>query len=209
MQNATPDYKILYEQSQLRIIALEQQLQQLQKMIFGSRNERFVPAEQGHPQLSLDIPTEPVATVSVTGAQKISYVRHTLSTASKPLQHPGRMKLPKSLRREQIIIEPVADTSGCKKMGEEITEVLEYQPGELYVKQYKRIKYAKPDNAGILIGELPSRPLPKVIAGVGLLAQIVIDKYVDHLPLHRQMQRFERAGVKLPYSTLTDCCTAY
>lgn len=42
------------------------------------------------------------------------------------------------------------------------------------------------------------------MAGEGLLSQIIIDKYIDHLPLHRQMQRFERAGVKLAYSTLTD-----
>src|SRR5688572_701356 len=100
MQNATPDYKVLYEQSQLRITALEQQLQQLQKMIFGSRQERFVPATPGDPQLSLDIPTETVASVSVTGAQKISYVRQTVTAEPKPLQHPGRMKLPESLRRE-------------------------------------------------------------------------------------------------------------
>ena len=204
MQNAGPDYKQMYEQSQLRITVLEQQLHQLQKMIFGSRQERFVPTSPTDPQLLLDIPTETVATVSVTGAQKISYIRQGVTVEPKPLQHPGRTKLPESLRREEIIIEPAADTVGCKKMGEEITEVLEYQPGELYVKQYRRIKYARPDNSGILIGELPSRPLPKVIAGEGLLAQIVIDKYVDHLPLHRQMQRFERAGVKLPYSTLTD-----
>lgn len=46
------------------------------------------------------------------------------------------------------------------------------------------------------------------MAGSGLLAQIIIDKYVDHLPVHRQMQRFERAGVKLPYSTLTDWVSA-
>jgi transposase len=204
MQNGAPDYKQLYEQSQLRITALEQQLQQLQKMIFGSRQERFVPASPTDPQLLLDIPAETVAAVSVTGAQKISYIRQGVTVEPKPLQHPGRTKLPESLRREEIIIEPAADTAGCKKMGEEITEVLEYQPGELYVKQYRRIKYARPDNSGVLIGELPSRPLPKVIAGEGLLAQIVIDKYIDHLPLHRQMQRFERAGVKLPYSTLTD-----
>jgi transposase len=114
------------------------------------------------------------------------------------------MKLPESLRREEIIIEPGSDITGCKKMGEEITEVLEYEPGELYVKQYKRIKYAKPGNSGVVIGELPARPLEKAMAGEGLLAQIVIDKYVDHLPLYRQMQRFERNGIKLPYSTLTD-----
>jgi transposase len=50
--------------------------------------------------------------------------------------------------------------------------------------------------------------LEKALAGPGLLAQIVIDKYADHLPLYRQMQRFERSGVKLPYSTLTDWVSA-
>jgi transposase len=208
MQDVAPDYKQLYEQSQLRITALEHQLHQLQKMIFGSRQERFVPSTPSDPQLLLDIPTESVAAVSVANAQKISYIRQGITVETKPLQHPGRTKLPESLRREEIIIEPDEDTRDCKKMGEEITEVLEYQPGELYVKQYRRIKYARPDNNGVLIGELPSRPLPKIIAGEGLLAQIVIDKYIDHLPLHRQMQRFERTGVKLPYSTLTDWVSA-
>ncbi len=47
------------------------------------------------------------------------------------------------------------------------------------------------------------RPLKKAMAGEGLLSQILIDKYVDHLPLHRQMHRFERAGVKIPYATLS------
>jgi transposase len=204
----TSDYKVLYEQSQVRVIALEQQLRQLQKMIFGSRQERFIPQHPNDPQLSLDMAAEEVASTSVTVAQKISYVRHKVSVDPKPIQHPGRLKLPEGLRREEIIIEPNSDISGCKKMGEEITEVLEYAPGELYVKQFRRIKYALPDNGGVLIGDLPNRPLPKTMAGEGLLAQIVIDKYVDHLPLHRQMQRFERSGVRLPYSTLTEWVSA-
>src|SRR5882672_10455669 len=198
------DYKTLYEQSQLEIFQLKQQLAQLQKMIFGSKHERFVASDGGPSQLSLDIQAESIASCRVVSATKISYVKTNVAIEQKPLSHPGRMKLPDSLRREEIIIEPVQDITGCKKMGEEITEVLEYNPGELYVKQYKRIKYAKPGNSGVLIGELPSRPIEKAMAGAGLLAQIVIDKYVDHLPLHRQMQRFERNGIKLPYSTLTD-----
>jgi transposase len=206
MQAATvPDYKILYEHAQIEILQLKQQLEQLKKMIFGSRHERYVAADASGPeQLSLDIQTEPVATASITHTQKISYTRLAVTIEAKPLQHPGRMKFPESLRRQEIIIEPTQDITACKKMGEEITEVLEYQPGELYVKQYKRIKYIKPDNGGILIGELPCRPIEKAMAGEGLLARIVIDKYVDHLPLYRQMQRFERSGVKLSYSTLTD-----
>ena len=187
-----PDYKTLYEQSQslnqalqLQIIQLQQQLSQLQKMIFGSKQERFIPTDTNTKQLSLDIQAEEVAACSITSAQKISYTRTNTVVEPKPLVHPGRMKLPESLRREEIIIEPAEATEGCKKMGEEITEVLEYNPGELFVKKYIRPRYAKP-------------------AGEGLLAQIIIDKYIDHLPLYRQMQRFERNGLKLPYSTLTD-----
>jgi transposase len=205
------DYKSLYEQSQslnealqLQVLQLSQQLDQLKKMIFGSKHERFIPSLLNDAQLSLDIKGEPAAGLSVRGTKQISYTRTNVAVEQKPLQHPGRMKLPESLRREEIIIEPVEDITVCKKMGEEITEVLEYEPGELYVKKYVRHKYAKPNNEGVLIGELPSRPLEKAIAGEGLLAQIVIDKYVDHLPLYRQMQRFERSGVRLPYSTLTD-----
>src|ERR1700677_3663592 len=161
---AVPDYKEMYAQSQLPIVALEHEVRQLKKMIFSSRQERFIPATPGDSQLLLDIPTETVATVSVTGAQRISYVRQNVTVESKPLEHPGRTKLPDSLRREEIIIEPAWDTEGCKKMGEEITEVLEYEPGELYVKQYKRTRYVRQEDGRILIGELPSRPLPKAIA---------------------------------------------
>lgn len=209
--SADVDYKSLYEQKsqaydalQLTMIGLQQQVAQLQKMIFGSRQERFIPADPASPQLSLGITAEPMATAAITSTKQISYTKTTVAVEPRPLVHPGRMKLPEHLRREQIIIEPSEDITGCKKMSEEITEVLEYEPGELYVKQYKRIKYVKPDNGGIVIGQLPSRPLEKAMAGEGLLAQIITDKYIDHLPLHRQMQRFERSGVKLAYSTLTD-----
>ncbi|MEJ7645715.1 MAG: IS66 family transposase [Chryseolinea sp.] len=116
----------------------------------------------------------------------------------------GRMKLPADLPREKIIIEPKEDVTGLKKIGEEITEELERIPGKLFVRQYIRPKYAKKDGQGVVIGILPSRPIDKCIPGPGLLAQIVIDKYTDHIPVHRQKQRFEREGIKLPSSTLTD-----
>lgn len=209
------DYRSLYEQKsqaydalQITVAGLQQQLAQLQKMIFGSRHERFIPSDNNTAQLSLGINAEATATCNITDAKKISYIKTTIAVEQKPLVHPGRMKLPENLRREEIIIEPAVDITECKKMGEEITEVLEYAPGELYVKKYVRPKYAKQTSAGIVIGELPVRPLEKAMAGEGLLTQIVIDKYVDHLPLYRQMQRFERAGIKLPYSTLTDWVSA-
>ena len=198
--------ELLVEHQQLKLVVagLHQQLAQLQKMIFGSKHERFVPSDANPSQLSLGIDVDVTASCSVVDAKRITYTSTHVSVEQKPLNHPGRMKLPEHLRRQEIIIEPSEDITSCKKIGEEVSEVLEWEPGELFVKKYVRPKYAKPGGDGVLIGKLPSRPLEKAMAGPGLLAQIVIDKYVDHLPLHRQMQRFERNGLKLPYSTLTD-----
>ncbi len=126
------------------------------------------------------------------------------NTTQVTKEHPGRTKLPEHLERREIIIEPAELTESCKKIGEEITEEMEYEPGKLFVNRYVRPKYAKPGNAGIIIAPMIDRPLPKAIVGPGLLAQIIIDKYVDHLPLYRQMERFKREGINIPYSTIGD-----
>lgn len=204
---ATPalDYKVLYDEQKLINATLRHELDQLKKMIFGSRHERFVGAENNPAQLTLDMEVEAVTACTVTATQQIAYTRTT--TEQKPGVHPGRTKLPDHLRREKTVLEPAQIPEGAKKIGEEITEELEYVPGELYVNQFIRPKYvvsATEETAKVAIAPMPVRPIDKAIAGPGLLAQVVIDKYVDHLPLYRQMHRFERAGVKLAYSTITD-----
>ena len=196
------DYKALYEQVQLKYDAVRAELDQLKKLIYGSRHERFVPVDNNTAQLSLDMVVDATGTAMVAAEKQITYTRqHLAITAGK---HPVRMKLPEHLERKDIIIEPATDTTGCKKIGEEVTEELEYEPGRLFVNRYVRPKYGKVDGEGVMIAPMVERPLPKAIAGAGLLAQVVIDKYVDHLPLHRQMQRFSREGINIPYSTLTD-----
>jgi len=70
------------------------------------------------------------------------------------------------------------------------------------VRQYIRNKYISPNDEHIVIGDLPVRSIEKGIADPGLLAQIVIDKLVDQMPVYRQVQRFEREGTKLPVSTI-------
>lgn len=115
--------------------------------------------------------------------------------------------MPETLRRNTIILQPDTDVTGLKKIGEEVTEVLDYIPGELYVKQYIRPKYAQPldeINNTVITASLPGRMMEKCMAGEGLLAQIVVDKYMDHLPMHRQLQRFQRAGVTIAQSTISD-----
>lgn len=76
------------------------------------------------------------------------------------------------------MIEPAEDVTGAKKIGEVVTEILEYTPGKFHVEKYVRPKYALPNEGGIVIGELPSLPMPKGNAGPGLLAHLLISKFV-------------------------------
>ena len=90
MQTGTSiDYKELYEQSQLQLLELRQQLDQLKKMIFGSRQERFAATDSNTSQLSLDIQAEPVEAISISDAKKITYIRTGTTLDQKPLVHPG------------------------------------------------------------------------------------------------------------------------
>ena len=203
------DYKALYEQAELKIAALAFELEKLKKIIFGSKHERFVAATgQDNPQLTLDLDLETIRACKITDASKVSYIRtKTELTENKPKAHPGRMKLPEHLRREVILVQPATDVTGLKKIGDEVSEVLDYVPAELYVKQYIRPKYVQPlseVSSTVITPSLPARIMEKCMAGEGLLAQIIVDKYVDHLPLHRQMQRFARVGVNIAQSTIND-----
>ncbi len=219
------DYKQLYEQ-QIAVIekmvqqieahcdqvsALSAEVAKLRKMIFGVRVERFIPspdATTAQLQLALDLSAETVAQCKITSATTIEYVRTKVELVpAKPKAHPGRMKLPEHLRRETIVLKPDSDVSGLRKIGEEVTEILDYIPPELYVKQYIRYKYALPLSEGgstVLTTSLPGRLLEKCMAGEGLLAQMIVDKYMDHLPIHRQLQRYQRMGMKIAQSTSND-----
>ena len=167
-------------------VLLEQELQQLKKLIFGSQRERFI-SEANSNQLSLfESESFAVNIESVADKQHIEYDRKT------PKKHPGRTELPEHLPVEEVLIEPEEDTTGMKRIGEEITETLEYTPASLIRKRTIRPKYAKPDGEGVVIGKLPSRPIPKAIAEASLLSHIAVSKFIDHMPFYRQIQRFKR-----------------
>ncbi len=193
---------------QQTVALLKDDLAQLNKIVFGSKSERFVPTGETNVnlQLSLGLDAETIAQCRITDATKFTITRTKTETiANKPKAHPGRMQLPQCLRREVIILQPDTDVEGLIKIGLEVSEVLDYIPGELYVKQYIRPKYAVAVNDSdctVITASLPGRLLEKCMAGEGLLAQIIVDKYVDHLPLHRQLQRFQRAGLTIAQSTV-------
>lgn len=126
------------------------------------------------------------------------------AAASRP-----RMALPESLEREELILDPEADLSDYKVIGEEVTEVLVMVPASFKVRRIIRRKWALKDPAqsdrkGVLIAPIPSRTIKRGLFDESVLAHLLTSKFVDHLPLYRQKQIFERIGLKIPPSTLTD-----
>ncbi len=117
--------------------------------------------------------------------RQISYLRR--SAVKKA--HPGRATLPAHLPVEEIVLEPAAqDTTGLACNGRNITETLDYRPGRLIIIRRIRPKYARPtrnDATEIVVAELPSRPMDKGLSEPGLLAELCVAEYVDHLPFYR------------------------
>jgi transposase len=179
-----------------RIEHLEHQLDHLLKRLYGPRADKVNPA-----QASLfDEPSaEPPPPKAVGDARP----------AARPTGH-GRKALPKNLRRETVVVdvpeaEKLAVGGDWVQIGEEISEKLDFTPSSLFVRRIVRPKYvvrfpARPDE--LKIAELPPEALPKAKAAPGLVADVIVSKCVDHLPLYRQEQRYARQGIDLSRSTL-------
>lgn len=188
---------------QFKLAKLSDELLYLRRTLFGRSSERYIKEDPN--QLSLDfyglIQLEEEKTYLTDASKVHSVVKNNTHTVKK---HPVRKPLPEHLqrRREVIDINPLPE--GAKCIGEEITEILEYIPGELYVREIVRKKYVLKDGAGIIMGDLPGLPLPRSNAGASLLANILISKFQDHQPFYRQLEIFKRSGIHLAASTVND-----
>lgn len=194
------------EQLQAQLASLQYQMQQLTRLIKGFKSERYIPAAANpfQPDLGLTF-DEAAASTRLADVQKISYTREKRTKEAKP----ASTGLPANLARVTTVLEPKEDITGCEKMGEEIHETLDYKPGELFVNrliipQYRCPIEGKPGASRILQASRPARAIKRSIAEPGLLAQVVIDKFVDSLPLNRQQDRYQRGNITLAYSTLAD-----
>jgi transposase len=122
---------------------------------------------------------------------------------------PKRVRLPPGLPRVQIAHEPestVCTAPGCgcalKRIGEDISEKLDYTPGVFTVERHVRGKWACAKCQTLIQAPVPAQVIDKGIPTAGLLAQVLVAKYADHLPLYRQESIFGRAGLAIARSTL-------
>jgi len=213
MENKETDYEKLYRDSLLTLSEKESilsekddiiadlgfELDKLRRYIFGFKSEKHN-GSAGDNQMGL---FELGVTQSVQEELSCA-VQQPKPAPKKRAKGTGRMSLPEELTRKEIVIEPSESTEGCTKIGEEVTEVLEIEPAFFYVKRYVRPKYARPNGEGILIGILPDRVIEKGIPSESVIAQLMVDKYVYGMPLHRQIDKYSKMGVRIPASSASD-----
>lgn len=188
------------------------ELEKLKRLIYGTKSERFIPDDQSLQGTLFDLPAPPPVEEE-SEKEKIEYER----TKAAKAKHPGRNELPAHLPRVDIVLEPEGLTEDMKRIGDEVTETLDYTPASLVVIRTIRPKYvvSTPSDQGtatkaetIVIASLPERPIDKSIAEIRLLIYIVVSKYLDHIPLHRLAKIFKRDKVDLSESTLGGWVTA-
>lgn len=125
-------------------------------------------------------------------------------------QRTGVRDLPEHLQRRTVLHTPHSGCSceacgrGLREIGQDVSEVLDYEPGSFHVVRHVRPKLACANCSTITQAPAPSRPIDRCMAGTGLLAHVLVSKYCDHTPLYRLCQIYGREGVDLQRSTLAD-----
>ena len=169
-------------EQQALITKLQHELDWLKRQLFGQKSERFIPDQS---QLSLELGIENAPLPQQT--QPVTYQR----TQGRKSPGHSRGEMPTHLPIHDTTIQPDQDVSGWRKIGEEISWEYEYTPGSLFINRTIRPTYASPDNQSLITAPLPSRPVEKGNFSAGFMAHVTVDKYLYHLPLYRQIQKFK------------------
>jgi transposase len=180
---------------------LTSQLDWLKRQIFGQKSERVVPV--GDAQYALELGDIPEKQESVA-TQTITYSRKNPDANKTP--H-GRDEIPAHIPRVTIEIEPDYDATDMEKVGEKITEQLEYIPPKFSVNRYVRSVHATMKNGErtLVCVDLPPLCIDKGKLGPTVVAQTIISKCQDHIPHYRTAQMINRdCEMSLPESTIRD-----
>lgn len=194
-----------------KISKLLRQVEILQRRIWGKSSERFI--QENPLQRSLDFDgldllpeEEQLATSAKEEIEEYKTIRVIVKTKSQPVRKP----LPENLPREDYHVYPEnIDKENWVELEPEITEILEHEPARFYVRRIIRHKYALKNKSlavekQVVTAPILVLPIAKSYASATLLADITIDKYVNHLPFYRQIQMFKQQGISIAPATIND-----
>lgn len=204
--------KAMVLQKDQHINTLSNEVSRLSELVIFFKLRQFYKSSEKHPDQA-ELFNEPEVEDESAPDSSAS---ESSNDVPKEKSNAGRKPLPKTLPRERVehsLLAGACTASGekcdCgskfKEIGEEVSEQLEIIPAKVIVKQLVRKKYACPCCGGVLkLAPMPKQPIPKSIAGPGLLAYVVTAKYQDALPLYRQEKAFQRLGVDLSRQTMAN-----
>jgi transposase len=180
---------------------LTEELAYLRRQIFGQKTERFIPEASLQTQLALG-----VVAPTAAPAQTVTVAAHERKV-TKNKNHPGRDEISADIPRVVIEVKPDFDTTGMEKIGEKITERLEYTPPKFFVNKYVLAVYRKVENkiSTLINTPAPSLCIEKGKLGASIVAHAMLSKCEDHLPIYRIAKMLSRdAGDVIAESTLRD-----
>lgn len=215
--------KTSYEQTISRkdekILDLEKQVAYLRRRIWGKSSERFIKEDPQQRRIDfegIDLLPEEKEQAEAARAEIEAFREKRIKERVR--RKPVRKPLPEDLPRveEHIYPEEVSGSmDSWTELEPEITEVVELEPGKCFVRKIVRHKFvskSKPAeeslkaSSPIVTASIPTKyqPIARSYAGASLLAELMINKYVNHLPFYRQIQMMKQMGINLPPPTVND-----
>lgn len=186
---------------------LQQLIRQFQRALYGRRSEKL-----SDDQLALGL--EDIAQCLSAAEAALTAARAELggTPAAKEQTGPRRNRgaLPRHLPREEAVIAPDTTVYPCcggalHVIGEDVSEQLDYVPAQFKVRVIRRPRYGCRACEGAPVqAPAPARPIDGGLPSEGLIAHVLVSKYLDHLPLYRQAQIYTRQGIALDRSSLTN-----
>ena len=198
--------------AQLTIDKMKVELAYLRRMKYGRSSERLehaqlelVGGQVASPMVELSADADPD-----DGLKSNVTSLDTERKKREPRTRPGLRELPAHLPRRTVVHTPqgacgcTACGAGLREIGQDVSEVLDYEPGTFHVVRHVRPKLACAGCRTITQALAPTRPMDRCMAGAGLLTHIAVSKFADHVPLYRLCQIYGRDGVEMSRSTITD-----
>ena len=203
IQTLSADHKKEVESLNTRIKELTAQVAWLNRQLFGRKSEKLGIIDPAQLNLFADIQSEQMQEANEARDEAVEKI--TKTKEERRQEKKNRIMMEDLPVLEQVILTPDnLDKNLYKKIGQEVTRIVEHKPGLLYIKEIIREKWGLKDNtsvapkgmSGVLTAPMPLLPIYKGIAGASLLSEILLQKYEYHMPYYRQIKQYSHLGMK-------------